>query len=135
MYDRRRELYGFNTTTDKIKELNPVQLCTVNLNSMLTHSHPTESQINILLDSSLTNTKALGTQYSTIKKEILANSIRLPIYTTVFKAEIIAIKKDFVTKKDKNRQYIKIFSDLQAAIKVLNNNAIASSIVKQTIET
>ena len=84
---------------------------------MLMHSHPTESQINIFTDGSLTD-KHAGSGYTIQykKKEMLANSIRLPLYTT----EIIAINeacKDFNNARAENMQCIKIFTDSQAAIK------------------
>ena len=68
--------YGTNKNIDKIKEMNAIQLYTVNLDSMLMHSHPTESQINIFTDCSLTDKHTRSgypIQYK--KKEILANSI------------------------------------------------------------
>ena len=58
------------------------------------------------------------------------------MHTTVFQAEIIAINeacKTFISTKQSNMQYIKIFSDSQAAILALNSNTITSSLVKQTI--
>ena len=58
------------------------------------------------------------------------------MHTTVFQAEIIAINeacKMFIDTKQSNMQYIKIFSDSQAAILALNSNTITSSLVKQTI--
>ena len=60
------------------------------------------------------------------------------MHTTVFQAEIIAINeacKKFIDKKQCNMQYIKIFSDSQAAILALNSNTVTSSLVKQTIIT
>ena len=58
------------------------------------------------------------------------------MHTTVFQAEIIAINegcKMFIDTKQSNMQYIKIFSDSQAAILALNRNTITSPLVKQTI--
>ena len=60
------------------------------------------------------------------------------MHTTVFQAEIIAINeacKKFNDIKQSNMQYIKIFSDSQAAILALNSNTVTSSLVKQTIIT
>ena len=60
------------------------------------------------------------------------------MHTTVFQAEIIAIDeayKNFIETKQSNMQYIKIFSDSQAAVLALNNNIVTSSLVKQTIIT
>ena len=68
----------------------------------------------------------------------MAHSIRLPMHTTVFQAEIIAIDeacKKFIDTKQSNMQYIKIFSDSQAAILALNSNTVTSSLIKQTIIT
>ena len=103
--------YGFNITTDKIKEINPPQFYKIDLNSMKTQTHPTESQINIYTDGSLTE-KHAGSGYTIQhkKKEILAESIRLPLHTTVFQAEIIAINeacKAFLDKRHSNMQFIK----------------------------
>ena len=103
---------------------------------MLTHSHPTESQINIFTDGSLTEEHA-GSGYTIQyrKREILADSIRLPLHTTVFQAEIIAINeacKAFSLTRKPNMQYIKIFSDFQAAVKALDSSQITSLLVKQT---
>ena len=58
------------------------------------------------------------------------------MYTTVFQAETIAINeacKTFINTKHDNMQYIKIFSDSQAAILALNSNTVTASLVKQTI--
>ena len=60
------------------------------------------------------------------------------MHTTVFQAEIIAINeacKKFIDTKQSNMQFIKIFSDSQAAILALNSNTVTSSLVKQTIIT
>lgn len=68
--------YGTNKNIDKIKEMNAIQLYTVNLDSMLMHSHSTESQINIFTDCSLTDKHTRSgypIQYK--NKEKLANSI------------------------------------------------------------
>ena len=64
--------FGFNTTTDKIKEINPVHLYKIDLKSLEAHSHPTESQIKIFTDGSLIDQHAgsgFTIQYK--KKEIL----------------------------------------------------------------
>ena len=55
------------------------------------------------------------------------------MHTTVFQAEIIAINeacKKFIDTKQSNMQYIKIFSDSQAAILALNSITVTSSLVK-----
>ena len=60
------------------------------------------------------------------------------MHTTVFQAEIIAINeacKKFIDTRQSNMQYIKIFSDSQAAVLALNSNTVTSSLVKQTIIT
>ena len=41
--------FGFNTTSDKIKEVNPLHMCKVNLTSMEAKTQPTESQLNIYI--------------------------------------------------------------------------------------
>ena len=38
--------FGFNTTTDGIKELNPIHHYKIDLKSLEHQTHPTESQIN-----------------------------------------------------------------------------------------
>ena len=43
--------YGFNITTDKINGINPPQFYKINLNSMKTQTLPTESQINIYIQT------------------------------------------------------------------------------------
>ena len=128
-----------NQTSDRIKETNPPQRYTVNIDSLTHTAKPTESQINIYSDRSLTDEHA-GSGYTIQykKKELIADSIRLLMHTTVFQAEIIAINeacKKFIDTKQSNMQYIKIFSDSQAAILALNSNTVTSSLVKQTIIT
>ena len=125
-----------NQTSDRIKETNPPQRYTVNIDSLTNTSKPTESQINIYTDGSLTEEHA-GSGYTIQhkKRELIADSIRLPMHTTVFQAEITAINeayKKFIDIKQSNMQYIKIFSDSQAAILALNSNTVTSSLVKQT---
>ena len=78
---------------------------------MKTQTHPTKSQINIFTDGSLTE-KHVGSGYTIEhkKKEILSESIRLPLHTTVFQAEIIAIneaRKAFLDKHQPNMQFMK----------------------------
>ena len=121
-----------NQTSDRIKETNPPQRFTVNTDSLTNTAKPTESQINIYTDGSLTDEHA-GSGYTIQykKRELIADSIRLPMHTTVFQAEIIAINeacKKFIDTKQSNMQYIKIFSDSQAAILALNSNTITSSL-------
>ena len=73
--------------------MNPPQRYTVNTDSLTHTAKPTESQINIYTDGSLTDEHA-GSGYTIQyrKREIIADSIRLPMHTTVFQAEIIAMK-------------------------------------------
>ena len=64
--------FGFNTTSDKIKEVNPLHMCKVNLTSMEAKTQPTESQLNIYTDGSLTDKHAgsdQGIRYSARKKK------------------------------------------------------------------
>ena len=105
-----------NQTSDRIKETNPPQRYTVNTDSLTNTTKPTESQINIYTDGSLTDEHA-GSGYTIQykKRELIADSIRLPMHTTVFQAEIVAINeacKKFIDTKQSNMQYIKIFSCL-----------------------
>ena len=55
--------YGFNITTDKIKEINSPQFYKIDLNSMKTQTQPIKSQINIYADGSLTE-KHAGSGYT-----------------------------------------------------------------------
>ena len=73
------------------KKLTPPQRYTVNTDSLTNTTKPTESQINIYTDGSLTDEHA-GSGYTIQykKRELIADSIRLPMHTTVFQAEIIA---------------------------------------------
>ena len=119
----------------KRQETNPPQRYVVNTDSLNHTARPTESQINIYTDGSLTDQHA-GSGYTIQyrKREVIADSIRLPMHTTVFQA--IAINeacKTFIDTKQSYMQYIKIFSDSQAAILALNSNTITSSLVKHTI--
>ena len=70
-----------NQTSDRIKETNPPQRYTVNTDSLTNTAKPTESQINIYTDGSLTDEHA-GSGYTIQykKRELIADSIRLPIY-------------------------------------------------------
>ena len=52
-----------NQTADRIKETNPPQRYTVNTDSLTHKAKPTESQINIYTDGSLTN-KREGSGYT-----------------------------------------------------------------------
>ena len=102
-----------SVTSDRIKETNPLQRYVVNTDSLNHTARPTESQINIYTDGSLADQHA-GSGYTIQyrKREIIADSIRLPMHTTVFQAEIIAINeacKTFIDTKQSNMQYIKIF--------------------------
>ena len=71
--------------SDRIKEMNPPQRYIVNTESFNHTTKPTESQINIYTDGSLTDQHA-GSGYTIHykQKEIIADSIRLPLHTTVF---------------------------------------------------
>ena len=79
-----------------------------------------------------------GAGYSIYKyrKQVYANSAQLPQVCTVFQAEMLEIKiaceqllNNFDTYKP---NYIKIFSDSQAAILALNNTEMTSQLVRET---
>ena len=65
-----------NQTSGRIKETNPPQRYTVNTDSLTHTAKPTESQINIYTDGSLTDEHA-GSGYTMQyrKREIIADSI------------------------------------------------------------
>ena len=67
-----------NQTSDRIKEMNPPQRFTVNLDSLTQTSKPTESQTNVYTDGSLTDEHA-GSGYTIQykKKELIADSFFL----------------------------------------------------------
>ena len=62
--------------------------------------------------------------------------MRLPDESTVFQAELMAIKKamyDLARIITEQERYVKIFSDSRAAIMALNSTIVTSELVKTTI--
>ena len=86
-------LEGHLVLQDREKGLSEEHHYFVDLNSMNYTSHPQERQVNIYTDGSLTENHA-GAGYVTdeAQKEITTKSLRLSRNSTVFQAEIIAIR-------------------------------------------
>ena len=64
--------------------------------------------------------------------------IPLPETTTVFQAEVIAIREASIAinnRMDMGFKYLKFFCDSQAALKALNNKNVSSRTVLQTYES
>ena len=98
---------------------------------------PTPTQINIFTDGSRTPFH-VGAGY-TIQirgKERYSNSLKLSENTTVFQAEIIAIReatRHMLHTLDSEYEYIKILTDSQAALQALNDTTYTSRAVKETM--
>ena len=113
------------------------KLYKVNEKSYKSITEPMKAQINIYTDGSKTDEHTgCGFTISRYNTEIAADSIRLPDYTTVYQAEVLAIRlamievRQHLTEEDR---YVKIFSDSQAALKSLAKNKIKSHVVGQTL--
>ena len=68
--------------------------------------------------------------------EIAADFIRLPDYTTVYQAGVLAIRLTMIEVRQhlgEEDRFIKIFSDSQAAQKSLAKNKVKYHVVGQTI--
>ena len=112
-------------------------LYTINVDSYTTNELPLQSQINIYTDGSKTKNH-VGAGYSIMrgKHVILEGKRRLPDESTVFQAELMAIKMamfDLVGYLEPEDRYIKLFSDSRSAIQALNSNTVSSQLVKDTI--
>ena len=69
-------------------------------------------------------------------KEIHSKSIKLSDNTTVFQAEIIAIReaaRKMLSTIDDNYDYVKIQTDSQAALQALDDTTYTSRVVKDTM--
>ena len=69
--------------------------------------------------------------------EIGSASIKLPEHTTVFQAEIVAVRdagRALLAEPRVTASFIKIFIDSQAAIKALANSQISSQLVYETVD-
>ena len=82
-----------------------------------------KAQINIYTDGSKTNEHTgCGFTICRYNTEIASDSIRLPDYTTLYQAEVLAIYMAMIEVRQhlgEEDRYIKIFSDSQAATKSL----------------
>ena len=103
----------------------PEQNYITNTESLKSETLPRQSQINIYTDGSMTcNHVGAGYVIYENTTEISNKSIRLSYNTTVFQAEVIAIReaiKTFKTIKKPHHQYIKIMTDSQAALLALHS--------------
>ena len=78
--------------SDRTSYHNCEKLYKVNENSFTTETEPIRAQINIYADGSKTDENTgCGFAINRYSTEIAADSIRLPDYTTVYQAEVIAI--------------------------------------------
>ena len=126
-----------NENSDRTSYNTWEKLYKVNEKSFTTTTEPIRAQINIYTDGSKTDEHTgCGFTISRYNDEIAADSIRLPDYTTVYQAEVIAIRLAMIEVRQHLREedrYIKLFSDSQAALKSLANNKVKSHVVGQTI--
>ena len=93
------------------------------------------AQIHIYTDGSKTDEHTgCGFTINRYNTEIAADSIRLPDYTTVYQAEVLAIRLAMIEVRQhlgEEDRYIKIFSDSPAALKSFAKNKVKSSVVGQ----
>ena len=111
------------------------KLYKVNEESFTKSAEPVRTQININTDGSKTD-EHTGCGFTIIRhnKEIAADSIRLPDYTTVYQAEVIAIRLAMIEVRQHLREddrYIKVFSDSQAALKSLAKNKVVGQTIRE----
>ena len=90
----RNNLLSFTPITDRCKGTAGEKFYILDLRSLEKHDKPIQSQINIYTDGSKTE-EHTGAGYSIWEsnEEIITGKIRLSHNTTVFQAEIIAIKE------------------------------------------
>ena len=95
--------------------------------------HRTRSQYNIFTDGSRVNGQTgAGVTIHKQAREIDAASYRLPDYSTVFQAEITAIRlgaERILALNCTNLRFVKIFVDSQAALRALHKPEIRSKSV------
>ena len=94
-YDKRNEMLGYSVRlSDREKGILTNKNYTVDTKSMNTKTAPTPTQINIYTDGSQTPFHVgAGYTIQLMGTEIHSNSIKLSENTTVFQAEIIAIRE------------------------------------------
>ena len=105
------------------------------INAYKTSKLPVHSEINVYTDGSKYHGKiGAGFTIYEVHTPTVAEKFRLPDYTSVFQAEMLAIKEG--TKKllnfHKNFKYAKYFVDSQAALLALSSNEVSSKLVKET---
>ena len=137
-FDLKNDLVGRHVLMDMQKGRIPEQKYIANMESLKTETLPIQSQINIYTDGSMTcNHVGAGFVIYENNTEINSKSIRLSYNTTVFQAEVIAIReaiKAFKTIKKPHQQYIKIMTDSQAALLALHSYDYTSLIVHSAME-
>ena len=109
----------------------------VNLSSLTNMTLPLQAQINVYTDGSKTD-QHVGSGFAIYqgKSLISTGSRRLPFESTVFQAEILAIRIAMIRLNEilqPQDQYIKLFCDSQAAIQAINSHKIRSLAVKDAI--
>ena len=91
------------------------------------------SEYNVYTDGSRIDGQC-GAGYSIYKTNIASNCANLPTTSTVFQAEIVGIKlvcEEIIKMQDEsNINYVKVFSDSQAAVAALDSSEITSQAVK-----
>ena len=137
-YDCRLNTMGHVIYTDRVKEIVTTREYKINTESMEKKPQkPIPSQISIYTDGSQTPQHVgSGLVIYELNKEICYKSLRLSDNTTVFQAEMIAIRDAtqlMIEHLQEHQKYIKIFSDSQAAIQALNSPTITSKIVEETV--
>ena len=122
---------------DKTHNINWFKAYTINIHSLTNQSLPLQSQINVYTDGSKTNHHT-GSGFAIYRRNqlITTGSRRLPLESTVFQAEILAIRLAMIRLNEilqTQDQYIKFFTDSQASIQALNSHEIKMLAVKDTI--
>ena len=109
----------------------------VDTQSMNKKTPPTLTQINIFTDGSQTPFHVgAGYTIQLMGTEIHSNSIKLPLNTTVFQAEIIAIQeatRKMLSAPVDKCESIKILTNLQASLQALDDTTYTSRAVKDTM--
>ena len=137
-FDLRNEIVGRHIQIDRIKGTERIRNYNVDLKSLDERNLPTQTQINIHTDGSMTYTHA-GAGYVIFEQfnEMTSKSIRLSQNTMVFQAEILAIReaaKHFNRIKSPQHQYIKIMTDSQPPMRALDSMEYSSKVVKTAMD-
>ena len=128
------EVSGWDHSSDKIKLKIWCKNFTVDLKSYKeTGGKITHSQCNIYTDGSKMS-EGVGAGFIIIGKTILfKEKYKLPYFCSVFQAEMLAIRKatEKLLEQD-NMDYVKVFSDSQAALLALDSPSITSKLTAET---